>query len=382
MLKDGKQIRDSSIPDAKMVVAYTKADGTRAFTGDQSLGMNKITNVADGVGDNDAPNFAQLKAYSIGLRYLKDPVEAIQLTNVADLATGAPDTADGVSLQVGDRIGLVFQTTGSEKGIYVVDVVGTGANGTWSRSTDTDEDAEVKQGMRFWVNEGTVHGNSGFVLTTDDPIIVGTTALSFTKYTGLGLITAGAGLAKTGNVLDIGDVNKGVQVNANDLEVAGNEVASAGLEQDATNSWQIRIAAAAAGNGLTGGAGSPLSVQVVNGSINVAAGGIKSAVPVEVDKARAPAATSGDFANAQLAITKTPAGDGYVAVFVNGTMYKVGDGIRTGCDCYFSNDAGATARAIDAITAGDGLRWNGVIAGFDLATSDRVDFMYEHVVPA
>jgi hypothetical protein len=54
---------------------------------------------------------------------------------------------------------------------------------------------------------------------------------AWVQFTGAGQINAGAGLAKSGNTINVGDVNKGVQANANDLQVDASEVASNGLEQ-------------------------------------------------------------------------------------------------------------------------------------------------------
>ncbi len=96
---------------------------------------------------------------------------------------------------------------------------------------------------------------------------------------------------------------------------------------------------------------------------------------VRWDKARNPHATVGNYADTGLDISRTPALDSYVAVLVNGIQYELGDGVRTK-DCYFSNDSGATARLIKDIVAGDSLFWNGLIAGFNLATTDEVDFDY------
>lgn len=68
------------------------------------------------------------------------------------------------------------------------------------------------------------------------------------------------------------------------------------------------------------------------------------------------------------------AAGGYVGVSVNGVTALVGDGTKVAVDCYFSGDGGATARAMKAIVAGDSLYWNGSIAGFQLAVTDRLDF--------
>jgi len=108
----------------------------------------------------------------------KQAVRAISLSNVT-LAGGAPATVDGVSLAVNDRILVNGQNTGSQNGIYQVATVGTGSNGTWIRSTDTNATGELDAGTIVMVTEGTVYKDTQWKLTTNNPIIIGTTALTF-----------------------------------------------------------------------------------------------------------------------------------------------------------------------------------------------------------
>jgi hypothetical protein len=104
-------------------------------------------------------------------------------------------------------------------------------------------------------------------------------------------------------------------------------------------------------------------------------GGGGGSTPVSANKAQAPLATTGDNQTTGLTITLTPAGGSYVRISVNGLGQVLGDGVKTE-DCYFSSDGGTTAKAIASIAAGDTLYWNGVIAGFNLATTDLVDMEY------
>ena len=101
-----------------------------------------------------------------------------------------------------------------------------------------------------------------------------------------------------------------------------------------------------------------------------------AAAPTIQDKSLIPSATSGDNSTTGLTISSTPQGERYVTVSVNGISYEVGDGYKT-YDCYFSNDGGSTARDLFDVEAGDTLYWNGVIAGFDLSATDRVDLDYD-----
>lgn len=99
------------------------------------------------------------------------------------------------------------------------------------------------------------------------------------------------------------------------------------------------------------------------------------ASPTTLDKARNPLASSGDGSSTGLAITATPAHDSHVVVDINGLSYPAGDGTKLK-ECYFSGDAGATAKNIADIVAGDVLYWNGVIAEVDLEATWDVDFHY------
>lgn len=108
------------------------------------------------------------------------------------------DTIDGVVLATNDRVLIKDQAAGAENGIYTVN-----ASGAPTRATDFDEDSEVLGTLVVYIAEGTANADSGFMLTTDTAIIVGTTALVFQQFTGLGQVTAGTGLTKTGNTLDI-----------------------------------------------------------------------------------------------------------------------------------------------------------------------------------
>ena len=78
-------------------------------------------------------------------------------------------------------------------------------------------------------------------------------------------------------------------------------------------------------------------------------------------------------------VASTPRNDSHVSVFVNGQPCRVADGDaqRTSSECYFSGDAGVSARKIADIVAGDFLRWNGSVAGYQLVAPDRISFDYD-----
>ena len=116
---------------------------------------------------------------------MRDPKDAVRCASTGNISiASAPAAIDGVTLANGDRVGLVAQTAGAENGIYVFNGVGV----AMTRSADADVDAEVTQGMSFLVAEGTSNAYKTFALTTADPIVVGTTALTFVQVPSLGNI--------------------------------------------------------------------------------------------------------------------------------------------------------------------------------------------------
>jgi len=86
-------------------------------------------------------------------------------------------------------------------------------------------------------------------------------------------------------------------------------------------------------------------------------------------------ATISDGELATLTEIETPYNDSFVEIYINGLLTSIGDGVKTK-HCYFSDDAGVTAKLINNITYGDLLYWNGSIAGYQLTIVDIISFLY------
>jgi len=148
---------------------------------------------------------------------IKDSVRVASTANIDianDLENG--DTLDGVTLATGDRVLLKNQSTASENGIYVVV-----ASGAASRSEDANASADVTSGMFVWVEEGTANADQGYVLTTNDTINLNTTSLTFTQFSGAGQITAGIGMTKSGNTLNVALDDITIEDNSDSLRIKG-----------------------------------------------------------------------------------------------------------------------------------------------------------------
>lgn len=120
----------------------------------------------------------------------RDSVRLALDSNEADLAAAAPDTVDGVTVVAGDRILVAGQTTASQNGIYVVDTVGTGVNGVWSRAIDMDEDAEVRFGDTVHVIAGTSYTRTWWSQSEADPLVVGIDDQVWARNTDTGITAA------------------------------------------------------------------------------------------------------------------------------------------------------------------------------------------------
>jgi hypothetical protein len=110
----------------------------------------------------------------------KQSTRVVTTANIT-LTGGAPSQVDGVNLSANDRILVTAQTTASQNGLYYVVTLGSGSSGTWARTTDGNENGEIEAGMIVMVTEGVIYADTQWKLITDDPIVIGTTALTFTQ---------------------------------------------------------------------------------------------------------------------------------------------------------------------------------------------------------
>lgn len=189
--------------------------------------------------DLDAANKAYVDAARSGL----DVKQSVRLATNAALSTFTHSSGvltatangglqiDGVTLSdptdVGIRILVKNETSTNApyNGIYTVTAVGDGSN-PWvlTRATDADSNDEVTPGLFVFVEQGTAWADSGWVLTTDGTITLGTTNLSFVQFSAAGQSIAGNGLTKTGNTIDVVGTADRITANADSIDIASTYV--------------------------------------------------------------------------------------------------------------------------------------------------------------
>ncbi|AAU90976.1 putative prophage MuMc02, head decoration protein [Methylococcus capsulatus str. Bath] len=155
-------------------VRTSRLDQMAAPTAAVSMNSQRITNLADPTGAQDAATKAYVDSVASGL----DWKQSVRAATTANITLSGTQTVDGVALVAGDRVLVKNQTTASQNGVYVV------AAGAWGRATDFDSNAEVTAGACMFVSEGTVNGDQTWVLTTNDAIALGTTSLTFAQMSG------------------------------------------------------------------------------------------------------------------------------------------------------------------------------------------------------
>ena len=181
----------------------------------------------------DAANKDYVDAARQGL----DVKQSVRAATTGNIVLSGAQTIDGVAATGGVRVLVKNQTTASENGIYEA------YSGSWIRASDADNGSKMTDGMFVFVERGTVNADSGWVLTTNDPITVGTTPLTFAQFSGAGQIEAGDGLTKSGNTLNVVGTVGRIVANADSIDLAQNVIAAVGTYKSVTVDTYGRVTA-------------------------------------------------------------------------------------------------------------------------------------------
>lgn len=201
----------ATISDLATTVQGYRLDQFAIPTANLNVNNQKITGLATPTADADAATKAYVDATRQGL----DVKDSVRVATTANITLSGTQTIDTIAVIAGDRVLVKDQTTQTANGIYVV------AAGGWTRSTDADTGAKLTGGSFVFVEQGNANADSGWVMTADGTITIGTTNITWSQFSGAGQIDAGAGLTKSGNTLNVVTASTArIVVNANDIDLA------------------------------------------------------------------------------------------------------------------------------------------------------------------
>ena len=205
---DVPSLAHTKISDFDSGVRANRLDQMAAPTGSVSLNSQKITNLADPTGDNDAAN----KGYVDGVAQGLDVKDSVVAATTANITLSGTQTIDGVSVVADNRVLVKNQSTGSQNGLYLCKA------GSWVRTDDLAAGADAA-GMFTFVEQGTANGDKGFVCTTNKgSASVGSDSLAFSQFSSSGEVTAGDGLDKSGSELSVDlKANGGLVIESTEL---------------------------------------------------------------------------------------------------------------------------------------------------------------------
>jgi hypothetical protein len=247
---------------------------TPTGTGTVDVASKRITSLADPTQAQDAATKAYVDSLANGLD-VKQSVRAASTSaltatysngssgvgaTLTNAGTQAALTLDSIALSVGNRVLIKDQSAEEQNGVYTVTTVGTiSTNWVLTRATDFDNSpgTEVGPGVFFFVEEGTTQQDNGYVISTDDAITIGTSPIMFSQFSGAGQITAGEGLTKTGNTLNVVGTNNRIDTSSDAVDISINYVGQTSittLGTIGTGTWQgTVIGATYGGTGVNNG---------------------------------------------------------------------------------------------------------------------------------
>ena len=267
-------------------ISTTDTDGNLVLdpngSGAVNVNSSKIINVTDPTSAQDAATKAYVDASVSGL----DVKESVRIGTTAALDTvtysqsagtltrsgnGSINDSSGlgqsITLTTNDRVLVKDQAETRQNGIYVVTTVGSGSAAfVLTRASDANVASEITGGTFTFVEEGT-NADNGYVFTHDgtptinDSTLNNNTQLTVSQFSGAGQITAGTGLTKSGNTINVVGGTT-IDADANAIHVNSSGTAN-----------QILLSAGTVGSEATYGALPLGNSNSVTGTLTVANGG-------------------------------------------------------------------------------------------------------------
>lgn len=180
----------------------------RPFPTGIDLKTKSVINLADPTNPQDGATKNYVDNTALGLTIKVARVVATSNISVSS----APASVDSVTLGSGDILLLIGQGSNAENGLWQYAAAASPLTRYAASAT--------KPGLLVVVTEGTVNHDKMYLLTTDAPIIVGTTLLSFTAFTPGVTYTASNGVLLTGTNFTVQNADSSISVAGGGIAVA------------------------------------------------------------------------------------------------------------------------------------------------------------------
>lgn len=182
----GYGITDAALANHNHDSVYVKLSGS-TMTGPLTLAGDPTQNL-----------HAATKQYVDGLVQGLRRRTAVKVATTGNITLSGLQTIDGISLSNGDRVLVKNQTNAVENGIYVA------SSGAWTRASDFDDATDLDGAVFVFVEMGSVNADTGWVLSSDDTITIGTSPVTWVQFSSAGVVTGDAvTIVKTGNTLSL-----------------------------------------------------------------------------------------------------------------------------------------------------------------------------------
>lgn len=216
------QIQGLTILDAEIAVGagilsskladganFLQKNGSVVMIANLDFGTNKAVNLSDPVNPQDAATRSWVLSQ---VSSLVNSSTTTKVATTANIVLSGAQTIDGIAVAAGDLVLVKNQTTASGNGIYTVSA------GAWSRAPSMDTWAEVP-GTLVTVQQGTANADTLWLSVADAGGTINSTAINFSQIPGPSDIQAGAGLLRTGQVIDLIAADTSLQVNPDSAQV-------------------------------------------------------------------------------------------------------------------------------------------------------------------
>jgi len=177
-------------------VNIANGSGSITLSLPQSIATTSTPTFAQGTINNApvSPTDIANKAYVDTTAQGLDIKNSCAVATTANIALSGLQIIDGYTTLAGDRVLVKNQTTNTQNGIYIA------ASGAWTRSPDFAA-GSYQDGSFTFIENGTINNSAGWVCTTGSD--VGTTATTFTQFSGAGTYSSGTGLTLTGTTFSL-----------------------------------------------------------------------------------------------------------------------------------------------------------------------------------